>query len=76
MLNFSSIFNACSCILSQYLWCNNYIKTYNKSIYFANFSKHNINLLSQLYDGSGNITNWTQFKNDYDLNDNFQFKWV
>ena len=32
--------------------------------------------MSQLYDGSGNIKNWTQFKNDYDLKDNFHLKWV
>ena len=35
--------------------------------------QNNMNFLSQFYEGSGNIRNWTQFKNDYDLSRNFYF---
>ena len=39
------------------------------------WSKHRINFLPQLYDGIGNIKNWTHLRIT-DLNDNFYFKCV
>lgn len=73
------------CVLSQYLCIYININiltfilltlTYITSICVENFTKRNVNFFSQMYNWSGNIKNWTQFKNIYDLNDNFHFKCV
>ena len=38
-----------SCVLSQVLWYNNYIKTDNKAIDLKLFSTKNINFIAQLF---------------------------
>ena len=42
-----------SCILSQFLWYNSYIKTDNKALYLNLFLKKNINFISQLFNKDG-----------------------
>ena len=61
--------------LVQQFYNNNYININNKLTHFENFSKHRINFLPQLYDGTDNIKNRTHLRMT-DLNDNFHFKCV
>ena len=47
-----------SCVLSQFLWYNSYIKNDNKAIYLKFFSTRNINFVTQLFDTDGSVKNW------------------
>ena len=42
-----------SCVLSQFLWYNTYIKIDNKAAYLNLISKKNINFISQLFNKEG-----------------------
>ena len=41
------------CVLSQFLWCNSYIKSDNKTVYLKFFSRKNINFITQLFNTDG-----------------------
>ena len=72
---FSSISLVDSCILSQNLWYNSYIKINNTPVYIQEFSEKNINFLCQFFDSYGNLKSWDTFKSDFNLNKTY-FKWL
>ena len=65
-----------SCILSQYLWFNQYIRIDNSPVNFKGFSQRNINFISQLIDTNGNFKTWERIKNEYNLDDQLYFQWL
>ena len=73
---FSSISLVDSCILSENLWYNSYIKINNTPVYIQEFSEKNINFLCQFFDSYGNLKSWDTFKSDFNLNKTLYFKWL
>ena len=73
---FSSISLVDSCILSQNLWYNSYIKINNTPVYVQEFSEKNINFLCQFFDSYGNLKSWDTFKSEFNLNKTLYFKWL
>ena len=58
-------------VLSQFLWCNNYIKIEDAVMHFEKFSNENIKFLSQLFEND-RITSWVNLKYRFELtNDMF-----
>ena len=52
-----------SCVLSQFLWYNSYIRIDNKAVYLKHFSAKNIiNFITQLFHSDGSIKNWNILK--------------
>ena len=64
-----------SIILSQSLWYNSFIHIDKKPVYFKDFSKCNINFLSQLF-LSNKLKTWNSLKEEFNLTDNMYFKWL
>ena len=62
-----------SCVLSQFLWYNSYIKIDNKAVYLNFFSAKNINFITQLFHSDGSIKNWNILKTQCALQDKGHF---
>ena len=62
-----------SCVLSQFLWYNSYIKTLNKAVYLKFFSVRNINFITQLFYLDGSFKNWKILKTEYAFQDKDHF---
>ena len=56
-----------SCVLSQFLRFNSYIKIDNKAFYLKFFSTKNINFIIQLFNIYGSVKNWNILKTEYAL---------
>ena len=65
-----------SCVLSQFLWYNSYIKTDNKAVYLNFFTAKNINFITQLFNTDGSFKNWKTLKTEYALQNKYQFCWL
>ena len=76
MKKFSGFSESPSCILSQYIWHNKYIKINNLPIYFNSFSEKNINFVCQFFHSDGKVKTWNEFKHEFNLNEKLFFKWV
>ena len=76
METFSYTSDSLSCIKSQFLWFNRQLKIGNKSFFFKEFSEKNLNFLNQLYEPEGNLKQWQDVKEEFQLNDVGFFKWV
>ena len=66
----------CSCVLSQFLWYNSYIKIDSNAVYFKFFSTKNINFITQLFNTDGSVTNWNILKTEYALQNKHQSCWL
>ena len=64
-----------SCVSSQFLWYNSYIKIDNKAVYSKFFSTKNINFITQLFNTDGSVKNWNILKTEYALQNKDQFCW-
>ena len=64
-----------SCVLSQFLWYNSYIKIDNKAVYLKFFSTKNINFITQLFNTDGSVKNWNILKTEFALQNKDQFSW-
>ena len=53
-----------SCVLSQFLCYNSYIKTDNKAVYLKFFTAKNINFITQLFNTDGSFKNWKTLKTE------------
>ena len=62
-----------SCVLSQFLWYNSYIKTLNKAVYLKFFSVRNINFITQLFYLDGSLKTWKILKTEYSFQDKGHF---
>ena len=65
-----------SCVLSQFLWYNSYIKIDNKAVYLKFFSTKNINFITQLFNTDGSVKNWNILKTEFALQNKDQFCWL
>ena len=65
-----------SCVLSQFLWYNSYIKIDNKAVYLEFFSTKNINFITQLFNTEGSVKNWNILKMELALQNKDQFCWL
>ena len=65
-----------SCVLSQCLWYNSYIKTDSKAVYLKFFSTKNINFVTQLFNADGSVKNWNILKTEFALQNKDQFCWL
>ena len=65
-----------SCVLSQFLWYNSYIKIDNKAVYLKFFSTKNINFITQLFNTDGSVKNWNILKTEYALQNKEQLSWL
>lgn len=74
--NLSSLSVTPSCILSQFLWFNKYVKISKKPIFFKEFSNKNINYTGQLFNERGTLKNWICLKNEFYLDEKMYFKWI
>ena len=73
---FSALSHVDSCILSQNVWYNSYIKINNTTTFIQEFSEKNINFVYQLFDNFGYLKSWDDFKTEFDLNQKLYFKWL
>ena len=71
----SSSHEAPSQVLSQFLWCNNYIKIEDDVIHFEKLSNKNINFLPKLFE-NGRIIWWINLKDKYELMNDMFFQWA
>ena len=65
-----------SCILSQYLWFNKFIIVDNSYVNFTNFSKKNINFVSDLVNENYNFKSWEFKKKKNHLDYKLYFQWI
>ena len=65
-----------SCILSQYLWCNESIQKDKALLHFLQLSEENINYVSQLLSNNRFIRKWHEFKREYNPLENSYFQWI
>ena len=65
-----------SCVLSQFLWYNSYIKIDNKAVYLKFFSTKNINFITQLFNTDGSVKNWNILKTENALQNKDQLYWL
>ena len=65
-----------SCIRSQFLWFNKQLRIDNKSFILKELSDKNLNFLNQLYDPEGNVKQWEDIKQEFQLNEDAFYKWV
>ena len=65
-----------SCVLSQFLWYNNYIKIDSKAVYLKFFSTKNINFSTQQFNKDGSVKSWNILKTEYTLQNKDQFFWL
>ena len=65
-----------SCVLSQFLWYNSYIKIDNKAVNLNFFSTKNINFITQLFNADGSVKNWNFLKTEYALQNKDQVCWL
>ena len=63
-------------VLSQFIWCNSYIKIDNKTVYLKPFLTKNINFIAQLFNTDGSVKNWNTLKTEYALKNKDQFCWL
>ena len=73
LVNFSKL---PSCILSEFLWFNKFIKINYKPCYFECFSTKNLNFVNQLFCEAGKLKEWHLLKNEFSLNDKLYYKWI
>ena len=73
---FSHISDISSCIKSQFLWFNDFLKIENETFHFKEFSENNINFIYHLFKDDGVLKPWIELKQEFSLNNNLFFKWV
>ena len=73
---FSSFTVIPSCILSQHLWYNRFIKVDNLGICFSKFAARNVNNVIDLFASNGKIKTWSLLKNEFDLSNDMYFQWM
>ena len=73
---FSALSHVDSCILSQNLWYNSYIKINNTTTFIQEFSEKNINFVYQLFYNFGYLKSWDDLKTEFDLNQKLYLKWL
>ena len=64
-----------SCLRSQFLWFNKYIKINNKLFHFQDFSEENINFVENFCKPSGVFKSWCEIKTEYNLEKKMFYKW-
>ena len=65
-----------SCVISQFLWYNSYIKIDNKAVYLKFYSTKNIDFITQLFHSDGSVKNWNILKSEYALQNKDYFCWL
>ena len=65
-----------SCVLSQFLWYNSYIKIDNKAVYLKLFSTKNVNFITELFNTDGSVKNCNILKAEFALQNKDQFCWL
>ena len=73
---FSSFTVIPSCILSQHLWYNRFIKVDNLGICFSKFAARNVNNVIDLFASDGKIKSWRLLKNEFELSNDMYFQWM
>ena len=73
---FSSFTAIPSCILSQHLWYNRFIKVDNLGICFSKFAARNVNNVIDLFASNGKVKTWRLLKNEFDLSNDMYFQWM
>ena len=53
-----------SCVLSQFLCYNSYIKMDNKAVYLKFFATNNISFITQLLNADRSVKNWNILKTE------------
>ena len=65
-----------SCVLSQFLWFNKYIKIDTSYINVSAFADKNINFVSDLLDENCCLKNWDVIKNEFLLSNAMYHQWL
>ena len=62
---FSHISDIPSCIQSQFLWFNDFLKIENETFHFKEFSENNINFIYHLFKEDGVLKAWIELKQEF-----------
>ena len=73
--HFSSSPETPGCLLSQFLWFNNYTQIEDKPVWLTKFAAKNIDFLTQLFD-EGSLKPWDDLKIEYNLTNQTDFQWL
>ena len=73
-INFSSVAEIPSCLLSNFLWYNRKILIDKKPIYFYKLSKNNINFVHQLFLPTGKLKYWSDIETEFNLSKSLHFQ--
>ena len=71
-----SVLPRSSSITSQIIWCNKNILVYKKSFCNTSLADTEINHVGQLFDISGAMKPWSEFKREVSLSKNSHFYWI
>ena len=61
--------------MSNFLWFNKHTLIEKKFVFFCYFSEKALNFVYQLFDKNESVKSWSSIKEEFDFNNNLNFKW-